>query len=1307
MKRQRWKRFLAAILTTVMCLGEVGGTGMKVFAQDDIPSTEEAVSEDDAASENEAVSEEEPGLETPAEEPADTPKEEQEEGSEEEPDADGDTYALWVGGVQVTDKNKDDIPGVTGGKASYDPVTKTLEFQNAVVETYYAEGADRNDAIAAWNDDLTIRGKLTIVKGTGAYGIVADGNLRLEDADITVPEAEYSAIRVMKGLEIVRSSLNVKSADEYAVWVNGDVTLDDSYIKAEGTSFGFLCQGKINPANKHEVLQPAGAEIDKYGQIARGGADSRVIEIVRDYEVYVGETPVTKLNNRNVLGDGKVSYDPEKNTLRLEGAEITSVSVQGKNKYKTNIYSASDLRIEGSVKMSAEANRWIWSAGSLTLDAEIEGTKAVTLVYAGESMQVIGGEIKGTSQRGGLTANQELTIDGGNITLTVGESGLYTVMGAVVINGGDIKLSCPEDSHAVVAGSGRGKFTMNGGRLYAKTDNVGALWAGELSITKNDMRILLPEGGYEKGGSIIDPKTGNSARELLICKKGTQDCTVSFDMGGHGTQIPPKTVKDGTVLSRPDDPSATGWIFAGWYSDDRYKSKFDFTKEILKDTTIYAKWIENKESYELWLGNKLVGGDNCLDIFKDGKASYDPTTNTLTLSGYTGAYSAGQIADFVPYSEQAGGYKPLIYAKQDLTIKGSATLTSSSGANIGIMSEQGKLSIDADLKLNIENETDGGAYGLYCQAKDLNIAGGSVEVNAGGGANAVGLAVGNADVVIDGGNVKTTGTMVGVFTMGGNVVLGGGSLEAVGTGSESIGVANFAGTVTLNAGTLKAKGVKAAAVFTTMVKDEDYFETKPGDVKILKDPGMGANTFFEADGTTIAKEVELTRKMFTVTFDLGGKTVYDGTAPEPQKVYAGKTAHKPEDPVAEGFAFKGWYKDQACTEEFSFLGTDITEDITLYAKWAEGFTVEFNTGYDDVDEPFAQSVEEGNTVERPGDPVAEGRKFLGWFLSLEDTEPYDFDTPVTKSFTLYAKWEKEKRTVSFDANGHGAAPAAITVDYGDVPEAPEEPKAEGYKFMGWYLDKECKALYDFGQPVTEDLTLYAKWVDAATKTWTVSFSLNGMAGTAPAAQTVEDGGLAIRPEDPVVPGRTFAGWYTGKSCKDEELFSFATPITADITLYAKWVGGGEEIPGFTVWFVGCAPGPEYGSLAYNSVNGHYEVAYTSFAMKPAVEVRGADGVILTEGTDYTVKYSNNVNVSTKKAAKVTVKGKGNFSGSKELEFYILPADLSILKGKLIVVPQQYAKDGKPVAELYYGTYKLKAKDVELPKEKITEAKELE
>lgn len=73
-------------------------------------------------------------------------------------------------------------------------------------------------------------------------------------------------------------------------------------------------------------------------------------------------------------------------------------------------------------------------------------------------------------------------------------------------------------------------------------------------------------------------------------------------------------------------------------------------------------------------------------------------------------------------------------------------------------------------------------------------------------------------------------------------------------------------------------------------------------------------------------------------------------------------------------------------------------------------------------------------------------------------------------------------TVTFDANGYGTAPAAIT----DVIEdrrisRPSNPTADGYVFKGWYKEATCENAWDFySDTVTSDITLYARWVDAST-----------------------------------------------------------------------------------------------------------------------------------------------------------------------------------------------------------------------------------
>lgn len=67
-------------------------------------------------------------------------------------------------------------------------------------------------------------------------------------------------------------------------------------------------------------------------------------------------------------------------------------------------------------------------------------------------------------------------------------------------------------------------------------------------------------------------------------------------------------------------------------------------------------------------------------------------------------------------------------------------------------------------------------------------------------------------------------------------------------------------------------------------------------------------------------------------------------------------------------------------------------------------------------------------------------------------------------------------------------------------------------------------------------------------TYTVTFSVDG--GSTVAAQTVESGNKATEPVDPTKEGYTFEGWYGDAGLTT--LYDFNTPVTAAITLYAKW-----------------------------------------------------------------------------------------------------------------------------------------------------------
>lgn len=132
-------------------------------------------------------------------------------------------------------------------------------------------------------------------------------------------------------------------------------------------------------------------------------------------------------------------------------------------------------------------------------------------------------------------------------------------------------------------------------------------------------------------------------------------------------------------------------------------------------------------------------------------------------------------------------------------------------------------------------------------------------------------------------------------------------------------------------------------------------------------------------------------------------------------------------------------------------------------------------------------------------------------------------------------------TVSFNTDG-GSAIEAQTVESGAVATRPANPTKEGFAFDNWYTSSALTTVFNFATPITVDTVLYAKWIN----TYTVTFDTDGGSEVEP--QTVVSGGTATQPEDPTKDSFTFDGWYDSEDAE----YDFATPVTEDITIYAKW-----------------------------------------------------------------------------------------------------------------------------------------------------------
>ena len=165
-------------------------------------------------------------------------------------------------------------------------------------------------------------------------------------------------------------------------------------------------------------------------------------------------------------------------------------------------------------------------------------------------------------------------------------------------------------------------------------------------------------------------------------------------------------------------------------------------------------------------------------------------------------------------------------------------------------------------------------------------------------------------------------------------------------------------------------------------------------------------------------------------------------------------------------------------------------------------------------------------------------------------EGHDYTEEIGKMNPMLTEIDKKNfycaHTVSFDC-GSQAEKFSRVVQYGGFVTPPDDPKADGYRFEGWYTQENGGELFNFNQAITEDVTVYAHWSEVKPDP-TVSFDCGGKAeGT---SKVVQHGGTVTPPDDPKADGYRFEGWYTQEN--GGELFNFNQAITEDVTVYAHW-----------------------------------------------------------------------------------------------------------------------------------------------------------
>ena len=189
-----------------------------------------------------------------------------------------------------------------------------------------------------------------------------------------------------------------------------------------------------------------------------------------------------------------------------------------------------------------------------------------------------------------------------------------------------------------------------------------------------------------------------------------------------------------------------------------------------------------------------------------------------------------------------------------------------------------------------------------------------------------------------------------------------------------------------------------------------------------------------------------------------------------------------DTPTKTGYDFSAWYRNyNLATKTYSneYTGDDSlyvdgqATGYTIYAKWrAHVYNIKYNVnGVGTAPADTVKTYDTSTSLSYPTN-VPAGYIFDGWYSStdLVDANRYDGNTDLTTSdgvdVNVYARW---KVRITYNANGHGTAPAAVDIVLNSNITLPSLAEVSGYEHdsvNSWYDGSNINEAICIGQAGT-------------------------------------------------------------------------------------------------------------------------------------------------------------------------------------------------------------------------------------------------
>lgn len=710
--------------------------------------------------------------------------------------------------------------------------------------------------------------------------------------------------------------------------------------------------------------------------------------------------------------------------------------------------------------------------------------------------------------------------------------------------------------------------------------------------------------GTWKDTSNITLKAHWTANTYTVTYDDTQatrnNVVVTFNYNYSGSTSTTVTLTNGQKLNYPTNPTRSGYVFAGWYTNSSCTTAYNFSGTITADMTLYANWktctITNNSTYSwsssggvLTSTNKGNSSSSTYRITATMPVTINFSYKTSSESGYDYLYikkngsqlkSCSGSTSYVSYSVtlNTGDYLEFIYSKDSSSSDGSdcayiKDLTYTSNVSYTSTATASCSTVTGYEYANGETASTTVTFGSSHTLPALTRTGYSF------------LGWYNGTTKVESGNwsIASNVTLTPKWQAGGNTI----TLDANG------------GSVTPNS--------------IPVSYDQVYTLPTPTWTGHTFAGWYNGSTQYSSGTWTGLSDITLTARWttndYSITFDdvaeinstatITYNYNYSGSTSSTVTLTNGQTLSRPTNPTRSGYVFTGWYTNSSCTTRYEFTDT-ITGDMTLYAGWQDMsmsyvYTeVQIDpTDYTSSSDYYSVSTSStSSSYKKHIYLVAEetGTHYIYW----KNTNSYSYygyylqiynlttGTTIRSSSNTYStSYQSSSFTCSkgdvivislyryntsyssyayfyfdgFDSPAASTAKASLptggyeyknnstyidSVDYGANYTLPV-PTRTGYTFGGWY---NGSAKVENGTwNIASNVTLTAKWT---ANTYTVNFNANGGSVSPTSKTATYDSSFSL--PTPTWDGHTFSGWYNGST----KVTSGTWKYTTGMTLTAHW-----------------------------------------------------------------------------------------------------------------------------------------------------------